>query len=71
MADPFFERPILNSPYDYPTLHWELDGHGQPTQQIIEQGRRADFIMKVNGAGSKVENEFNQMIEQVTSQVSP
>ena len=29
---PFFDRPIPNSPYDYPTRYWELDEAGQPTQ---------------------------------------
>jgi hypothetical protein len=24
MTNAFFERPILNSPYEYPTRHWEL-----------------------------------------------
>jgi hypothetical protein len=28
----FFERPILNSPYDYPGRHWELDAEGAPHQ---------------------------------------
>ena len=23
--DEFFRKPILNSPYDYPGRHWELD----------------------------------------------
>ena len=32
---PFFEMPILDSPYDYPTRIWELDSEGQPTQQIV------------------------------------
>jgi hypothetical protein len=32
--NPFFERPILNSPYDYPRKHWELDDSGQPTQRV-------------------------------------
>ena len=36
----FFEKPILNSPYDYPLRHWELDEAGQPTQQVIETRRR-------------------------------
>jgi len=39
MDNRFFERPILNSPYDYPARHWELDGQGQPTQQIIDARR--------------------------------
>jgi type III restriction enzyme len=43
----FFERPILNSPYDPPALHWELDAQGQPTQQIIETRRQAEFITPI------------------------
>ncbi len=47
MSDQFFEKPILNSPYDYPARHWELDPTGQPTQNIIASRRRADFITPI------------------------
>ncbi len=47
MANPFFEQPILNSPYVCPGRHWELDSQGQPTQQIIETRRRAEFITPI------------------------
>lgn len=47
MNDRFFEQPILNSPYEYPPRHWELDASGQPTQQIIERRRRAEFITPI------------------------
>ena len=47
MNNQFFEHPILNSPYDYPNRHWELDAGGQPTQQIIESRRRAEFITPI------------------------
>lgn len=43
----FFERPILNSPYAYPARHWELDEHGQPTQRIVDNRRRAEFITPI------------------------
>jgi type III restriction enzyme len=43
----FFEKPILNSPYEYPVQHWELDAEGQPTQQIIEKRRSAEFITPI------------------------
>jgi type III restriction enzyme len=43
----FFERPILNSPYEYPGRHWELDAQGQPTGQIIEARRLAQFITPI------------------------
>ena len=47
MPDPFFEHPVLNSPYYYPIRHWELDSQGQPTQRIIENRRRAEFITPI------------------------
>ena len=47
MDNPFFEHPILNSPYESPARHWELDDQGQPTQQIIERRRRAEFITPI------------------------
>jgi hypothetical protein len=47
MPNPFFEHPILNSPYACPKRHWELDAQGQPTEQIIETRRRADFITPI------------------------
>ena len=47
MDNDFFKKPILNSPYDYPLRHWELDALGQPTQRIIENRRRAEFIVPV------------------------
>ena len=36
----FFDEPILNSPYQYPSRHWELDADRQPTQKIIESRHR-------------------------------
>lgn len=47
MDNKFFDKPILNSPYDCPASHWELDTTGQPTQQIIGSRRRAEFITPI------------------------
>jgi type III restriction enzyme len=47
MSNQFFEHPILNSPYEYPGQHWELDGSGQPTQNIVTSRRRADFVTPI------------------------
>jgi len=47
MSNPFFDHPILNSPYEYPQRHWELDEDGQPTQQVIELRRSAKFITPI------------------------
>lgn len=47
MENLFFKAPILNSPYEYPSRHWELDEQGQPTQKIIENRRMAEFITPI------------------------
>ena len=47
MSNPFFDHPILNSPYGYPMRHWELDSSGQPTQQVKDSRRRAEFITPI------------------------
>jgi type III restriction enzyme len=62
----FFERPILNSPYGYPARHWELDDQGQPTQQILERRRSAEFITPIpkprkrKGASEQMDLVFNE-----------
>jgi type III restriction enzyme len=66
MDNRFFERPILNSPYSYPLRHWELDDQGQPTQQIIEKRRRAEFITPIpkprkrKGAAAQTDLVFDE-----------
>lgn len=47
MENRFFERPILNSPYEYPKEHWELDAQGQPTQKVIQSRRRVSFLTPI------------------------
>lgn len=47
MTEAFFSRPILNSSYDYPDRHWELDADGQPTNRVIDKRRRSDFLTPV------------------------
>lgn len=72
MADLFFEKPILNSPYEYPARHWELDAHGQPTNRIEERRRRAEFITpipkpKKRRAAAQQEMIFNEAEEVSTA----
>jgi type III restriction enzyme len=47
LTEQFFEQPILNSPYECPLRHWELDEEGQPTNRIIDRRRRAEFITPI------------------------
>lgn len=46
-SNPFFDHPILNSPYAYPVKHWELDKDGQPTQKVAEGRRKAAFVTPI------------------------
>ena len=43
----FFEQPVLNSPYERPSRHWELDETGQPTQQVVKNRRPAEFVTPI------------------------
>jgi type III restriction enzyme len=45
MAETFFEHPILNSPYEIPSRHHELDPDGQPTDRPPLQGRRRSALI--------------------------
>ena len=47
MTERFFEGPVLNSPYSYPERHWELDGDGQPTGDIVDRRRRVSFVTPI------------------------
>lgn len=62
MSEQFFERPILNSPYEYPSRHWELDAAGQPTQQIIESRRPVEFITPIPKPRKRKESAAQQQI---------
>ncbi|WP_235590164.1 DEAD/DEAH box helicase family protein [Leptospira borgpetersenii] len=44
----FFSQPILNSPYEYPGRHWDLDEIGQPTGKIVEGRRRSELITPIS-----------------------
>ena len=65
----FFEHPILNSPYNYPEQHWELDQSGQPTQKIIDKRRSASFFTPIpkpkkhKGRQEQLELLFNANID--------
>lgn len=58
MSNPFFDHPILNSPYECPQRHWELDPDGQPTQQILESRRRAEFT-----EGFQIQTDFQATVD--------
>lgn len=54
MANSFYERPILNSPYAPPSLYHPLDDSGQPIEGEPIKGRRpSKFIVPVPASRKK------------------
>jgi len=62
MTNPFFDHPILNSPYAYPARHWELDEQGQPTQRILDSRRRAEFITPIPSPRKRTRSDAQQQL---------
>ncbi|MBH0114370.1 DEAD/DEAH box helicase family protein [Novosphingobium sp. YJ-S2-02] len=47
MTETFFQSPILNSPYEEPDRHWDLDENGQPTSEIIHYRRKSALVSPI------------------------
>jgi type III restriction enzyme len=63
-GDPFFDYPILNSPYSCPERHWELDGQGQPTQKVIETRRPAEFITPIPKPKKRKDKQISLVLDE-------
>ena len=53
----FFVQPILNSPYECPTRHWEIPKESPPTNLIISERRRSDLITPVPKSKKQRQNK--------------
>ncbi len=63
MSDQFFNKPILNSPYEYPSTHWELVD-GLPTQHIVESRRKAAFITPIPKPKKRKESQSQELLDE-------
>ena len=43
----FHERPILNSPYERPGRHWELDEDNRPTNRVVDGRRPSAYVSPI------------------------
>jgi type III restriction enzyme len=46
----FIQDPIINSPFDRPQRHYELDGDGQPTGKKLPDRRESIYVVPVPAA---------------------
>ena len=58
----FFEQPILNSPYEYPGRHWELDADRQPTNRVVDRRRTVSFITPIPAARKQRAKRQQEMV---------
>ena len=58
MSQSFFDKPILNSPYEFPAKHWELVD-GRPTNQILPRRRPANLYAPVVPQNKKQKKKKN------------
>ncbi len=65
----FFDQPILNSPYETPGRHWELDESGQPTHTILNERRGVSFVTPIpaatKGKGAQQRLTFDETAQRV------
>ena len=47
MSNPFFDHPILNSPYEYPSRHWESTAQGEMARATVPSLLQVFQSMKV------------------------
>lgn len=63
MSEQFFGDPILNSPYEQPSRHWELDKDGMPTQQVVERRRESRLITPIPKPKKRGGKEEQRVLE--------
>ena len=67
----FFTNPILNSPYELPRRHWEMDANNKPTGKVLESRRPSSnrtpiSVPRANGDGQPQEGDlFNEVIDNI------
>ncbi len=64
MSTEFFTKPILNSPYEAPTRHWELDEFGQPTQNTADGRRKASFVTPIPKARKQTKGQTTLVLDE-------
>ena len=69
----FFENPILNSPYEYPCRHWEMDADNKPTGKVIERRRESSNrtpIATPRNKGEGVQTSQGDLFNEVLNDVA-
>ena len=66
----FHEQPIINSPYERPGEHWELDENRQPTSRRIPRRRSAAFVIPVPKPRKQKRQQAQMVFDRAAAEVS-
>ena len=71
MTARFFDGPILNSPYEYPARHWELDDETrQPTGRILERRREVSFVSPIPAARKRKDAQLELVADETARRLA-
>ncbi len=65
----FADSPIINSPFEKPQWHYELDGDGQPTGKKLPGRRESRYIVPVPAARRRGPKQGALALEEATTNV--
>ena len=65
LSNPFFDHPILNSPYNCPQRHWQLDvdGHGPAEKKSTMDTYRVPGVNHLGSYGRWAFAEFTEVFQ--------
>lgn len=58
MQRPFFTSPILNSPYERPSRHWEFDAGELPTGRVLRVRRHVTLVTPIQRPKTKSKQQI-------------
>lgn len=62
MAPVVIENPILNSPYDEPTQHFQFDNSNAITDKIADGRRKSSYFVPIAAPKKKVKGLFDNLL---------
>ena len=66
----FADSPIINSPFDKPKWHYELDSEGQPTGKKLPDRRKSVYLVPIPAARRRAAQQGQLALEEeVTTNV--
>ena len=71
MADPdaFYARPILNSPYERPGRHWELDDDNRPTNRVVDARRPSSYVSPIPAPRKRLGRQLELVADETARSV--